>query len=318
MPAASLSRRAHAPLIFPAILVSCGLLLSLSACQSAPAAEEADNLSVVTSFYPLQFIAERIGGDAVTVTNLTKPGAEPHDLELSPQQVAALADSDLAVRLSGFQPAVDDAFDVAGPPATFDARPYADLSLTYSPIEESSTTGTSEPSPDPHFWLDPMRLANVADALAAKLASLDPEHAEEFSNNARTLRGDLTGLDTELRRGLADCANEDLVTSHTAFGYFADAYGLQQVGIAGLTPESEPDPGALTAVTDFVEANDVHTIYFETLVSPDIAETIAGATGATTAVLDPLEGLSDASDGDNYLEIMRSNLAQLQRGQPCT
>jgi zinc transport system substrate-binding protein len=253
----------------------------------------------VTSFYPLQFVTQRIAGDAVTVRNLTKPGAEPHDLELTPHDVAELADADLVVYLSGFQPAVDTA--VAEQASTaYDVAGAAELHAK-----------------DPHFWLDPIRLADVAGTLADRLAKLSPAHADDFRRNARILRNDLVALDTDFSAGLANCANTDLVTSHKAFGYLAERYGLTQRGITGLHPEDEPSPGDLAGIADFVRAHHVRTIYSETLVSPAVAKTLARETGARTAVLDPIEGLDDASAGADYLAVMRVNLATLREGQPC-
>ncbi len=293
-----------------------GLVLALGGCGSASGSEDADGLSVQASFYPLQWISERVGGDAVAVSSLTPPGAEPHDLELSPQDIAAISDADLVVYLSDFQAAVDEAVAQEASDSAFDAAEHTDLDLTYVPIEEGRSSDDS--SVDPHFWLDPMKLAEVADGLAGRLGELDPDNADQFTTNAETLRHDLAGLDAELRSGLANCENENLVTSHTAFGYLAQAYGLTQVGMTGLTPEEEPSAASLAEIATFVEEHDVETIYFETLVSPAIAETIAGETGAQTAVLDPLEGLTDSSPGSDYPEVMRANLVSLRAGQSCS
>jgi zinc transport system substrate-binding protein len=254
---------------------------------------------VITSFYPLQFVTQRIAGDAVTISNLTKPGAEPHDLELTPRDVASLADADLVVYLSGFQPAVDTAVAQQAHTA-YDVAGSADLAAK-----------------DPHFWLDPIRLADVAANLAARLATLSPAHAADFRRNAATLRTDLLALDADYAAGLAHCASKDLVTSHTAFGYLSRRYGLTQRGITGLRPEDEPSPGAVAKIADFVKAHHVRTIYSETLVSPAVAKTLARETGARTAVLDPIEGLDDASAGADYLAVMRANLDTLRVGQTC-
>jgi zinc transport system substrate-binding protein len=289
--------------------------LLLAGCSTDDPAGVGDTVDVVAGFYPLQFVAERVGGDLVAVSNLTKPGAEPHDLELAPQDVGSVADADLALYLSGFQPAVDEAISTSAPDTGFDVTQYADLSLTFTPIDEG--TAEDEEDVDPHFWLDPMRLADVADAVAERFAAVDPAHADTYSANATALHEELLELDNEMLDGLASCESRDIVTSHNAFGYLADAYDMNQIGITGLTPESEPNPQTLADVTDFVERNDVRTIYYETLVSPDIANTVAAATGARTAVLDPIEGLSDESLGDDYLDIMRANLDQLREGQPC-
>ncbi|MET0662523.1 MAG: zinc ABC transporter substrate-binding protein [Ilumatobacteraceae bacterium] len=303
------------------ILGATAMLLP-SACSAEPSTVAADpvepgRIDVVAAFYPLQFVAEQVGGDAVSVTNLTPAGAEPHELELSARDAGRLQDADVVVYLDGFAPALDDAIhdvDAAG----FDVTGAADLdraTTDAAPDEDGRDRG--EPEIDPHFWLDPLRLAAVGDAVAAELGSIDPGRADEFTANAATLRAGLEQLDGEFGAGLGTCASTDLVTSHEAFGYLADRYGLTQVGIAGLSPDSEPSPATLADVADFVDAHDVTTIYYESLVDPSIAETVAAETGAGTAALDPLEGLSDESAGSDYFAVMRSNLAMLRAGQVC-
>ena len=276
-------------------------VLAVSACGS-PGPDTGDSkLTVVASFYPLQYLAERIGGDRVSVSSLTKPGAEPHDLELTPQDVVALAQTDLVVYLKGFQPAVDEGVD----DQAFDVTASADLSRT------------QEGAVDPHFWLDPVRLQAVAAALAERLSEARPAGAATFKANAAAVSADLATLDKDFRAGLTDCSIRTLVTSHTSFAYLAERYGLRQVGITGLTPETEPDAGRLAEVSRLVRAQKVRTIYSETLVSPAVAETIAQEAGVSTAVLDPLEGLTDSSPGQDYLAVMRANLASLKKGQAC-
>jgi len=295
------------------------LLLGLSACGSGGAdgpGGGADTLDVVAGFYPLQYASQRVGGNGVTVTNLTPPGAEPHDLELSPKDVAALSDADLVVYLPGFQPAVDDAVAAEAARSALDVTSAARLDLAAT-AEGPRGTGETR-ARDPHFWLDPTRLADVADAIAARLGAVSPERADTFRANAAAVRSDLDTLDAELRTGLADCVNRDLVTSHEAFGYLARRYGLNQIGIVGLSPEAEPDPATIARVADFVRKNKVTTVYYETLVSPDIARTVAEETGATTAVLDPIEGIGDASAAPDYLGVMRADLATLRTGQRCS
>lgn len=294
--------------------------LATVACGSdgdAPGGSESSPLRLEASFYPLAWISEQVGGDAVEVASLTPPGAEPHDLELPPSAVADISKADVVVYLEGFQPAVDEAIGELDDAKVFDAAQATDLDLTYTPIEEGEQHEDEAGSTDPHFWLDPTKLIEVADALAERLGEIDPDHAADYSANASTLTGALDTLDRDLEAGLANCESEDVVTSHNAFGYLAQRYGLTQRGITGLTPEDEPTPQQLAAVTTFVEENDVATIYFETLVPEDIARTVAEETGADTAVLDPLEGLSDESAGDDYLAIMKANLASLRAGQPC-
>ncbi len=298
-------------------LTACGGSTSGADKPGADTPGGGGSLQVVASFYPLQYAAERVGGAAVTVTNLTKPGAEPHDLELNPQAVAAVADADLVVYLGGFQPAVDEAAAGEAGDRAFDVAPAARLDLT-GVDEEGGGGQADDPVADPHFWLDPTRLADVGDAVAERLAAADPERAATFTANAAALRRELEALDAELAAGLASCADTDIVTSHEAFGYLARRYGMNQLGITGLSPEAEPDAATMAEVADFVIEHDVATIYYETLVSPEVAETVAAETGAKTAVLDPIEGIGDASAAQDYLGVMRANLAVLRAGQPCS
>jgi zinc transport system substrate-binding protein len=269
---------------------------------------------VAAAFYPLAFAAEQVGGDRVAVTQIAPPGAEPHDLELTPGDLTTLADAELVVYLSGFIPAIDDAIATSDQPA-FDTAEYADLTLTYTPIEDGQPE-PDESGTDPHFWLDPIRMTAVAEALADRLTELDPAGAAEYQSNTDAFAGRLADLDEEWAAATATCANRTLVASHAAFGYLADRYDFTQYGITGLTPEEEPTPQALAAAAEFIRANDVATIYFESLVSPAIAETLAAETGASTAVLDPIEGLAEESD--DYFSLMTDNLASVRVGQSCT
>ena len=281
-----------------------------------------DGLQVVAGFYPLVWTAERVGGDRVEVSSLTPPGAEAHDLELAPRDVGAVADADLLVHLAGFQPAVDAAAEEAGD-AAWDAGSAADL-LPMEHEEEHAEEEHAEEehahegeAVDPHFWLDPLRLADVGDALADRLAEADPDGAATYADNAAALRRDLEALDAEVQQSLADCRVDVLVTAHEAFGYLGDRYGFEVVGISGVSPSAEPDAAALAEIAALVEERGVTTVYTETLVDPAVAETVADEAGVATAVLDPLEGLTDESAGDDYLDVMRANLEVLQQGQSC-
>lgn len=280
-------------------------VLSLSACgdsaRSGTAAGDAP-LDVVVGAYPYEFVLERVGGDAVRVRNVTEPGAEPHDVELTAQQVAAVAEADLVVHSSGFQPALDEAVAQQA-----DARALDVLSVVPSRTDD-------EGAADPHVWLDPERLSTIAVAVAEQLAGAAPEEADRIRARAQALQSDLVALDQELRDGLAPCARRELVTSHAAFGYLAEEYGLEQVAVSGLSPEAEPSPRRLAEVTDFAREHGVTTVFFEELVSPRVAEQLAREVGASAEVLSPLEGEPD--DGD-YLTAMRANLAALQKALDC-
>lgn len=280
-------------------------------------------LEVIASFYPLEFVAERVGGEFVEVSNLTPPGAEPHDLELGANDLVALREADLVVFLSGVSTAVDESIRTAAGKNELDVTAAARLEKFEDADHAVVDDGHEDDHAgeglgvDIHFWLDPLRLADVADAIAVRLSALVPEQAEQFAVNAAALRTELVALDGEFAAGLKTCTSRDLVTSHAAFGYFAARYDLHQESVSGLSPDEEPTPAALARVADFVRAEGVTTIFTETLVSGDIAAAIADETGAKTAVLDPLEGLAAGVTGD-YLSVMRANLAVLRTGLGCT
>ena len=277
-------------LILTAVLAS-----GLAGCDGASGSGSGRE-RVVASFYPLAYAADRIGGSNVDVENLIPPGAEPHDLEVSPRDVADLRSADLVLLLGGgFQPQLEDAAGDAGNV----------LRLLDTPGLDVHANG------DPHVWLDPLRYAKVVARIGGALGR---------AAAAAQLERRLHDLDRDFRAGLAHCRRHEIVTSHEAFGYLAERYGLEQIAITGLRPESEPEPRKLQDVVALVRERAVTTIYFETLVSPRIAETVARETGTTTAVLDPIEGLTDdeAAHGDDYFSLMRKNLASLEKGLGCS
>ena len=205
------------------------------------------------AFYPLAYAAQQVGRDRVTVETLTKPGGEPHDLELLPRQILDIQDADLVVHLSHFQPAVDAAVAAHAAERSLDVAEAADL-LTLTEGHDHGAVG-------PHFWLDPTRLAAVGEAIADRLAQADPAGAAAYRANAAAFTAQLTTLDAEVETGLATCTNRDLVTGHSAFGYFAERYGFTQEPISGLSPDLEPRASDLAHVVEFVREHDVRTIY---------------------------------------------------------
>jgi zinc transport system substrate-binding protein len=286
----------------------------LAACGASGSAVEDGRVSVVASFYPLAEAASKVGGDLVSVQNLTPPGVEPHDLELAPDDIEAIATADVIVYLgSGFQPAVEDALVEAEHAVTVDAlNAVATNAAPASEAEEGLTV-------DPHVWLDPARFEEIVRAVADALAKADPANEATYAANAEAYVAQIAALDEEFRAGLSDCERTTIVTSHEAFGYLADAYGLTQVGILGLSPEAEPDPRRLAELRDLVEREGVTTIFAEELVSPKVAETLASEAGVQVAVLNPIESLTDAQEkaGEDYLSLMRENLGTLRKALDC-
>jgi zinc transport system substrate-binding protein len=269
--------------------------LILVGCSGASAGKD-----VVAAFYPLAYAAERIGGPSIHIDDLTPAGAEPHDLELTPRAVARIQSARVVLYLSrGFQPAVSKAVEQAKGQRV-DA--LADLPLRVSTGSEGGLAA------DPHVWLDPILFARIARRIGAVL-----------HRSAAPLQRDLAELDREYRKGLRSCTRREIVTSHAAFGYLAARYHLRQVPITGLTPESEPAPQELARAVQQVRRTHATTVFFETLLSPRLADTVAREVGVRTAVLDPIEGLTAAEQKQhlNYLSLMRRNLATLRKALGC-
>jgi zinc transport system substrate-binding protein len=272
------------------VLASLVALLAAGCGGSSDAAN--GRTSVVAGFYPLAYAASETGGARVDVTNLTPPGAEPHDVELSARDIERVTSADVVLLLGdAFQPALERAAE------------GADGTVV------DALEGQRVVDQDPHVWLDPVRYQAVVRRVAASLPGGDP---------APLLRR-LRALDADFRTGLADCDRHTIVTSHAAFGYLARRYGLRQVAITGLAPETEPTPQDLERVVREVERSGATTVFAETLLSPRLAETVARETGATTAVLNPIEGLTEqqADAGADYVSVMRQNLAALRKALGC-
>lgn len=312
------------------------LAAALAGCGGggAPATER----TVVAAFYPLAWAAERMAGPETEVVDLTPAGVEPHDLELTARDVERVRGAALVFYLGGgFMPALEEA--VRGQPRAVDLLESVDL-LTWADGHEDDghedggredggheddghggredgghedggreDGGRGQPI-DPHVWLDPGRFAAVVRAMADALG--DPAAADAVA-------ADLRELDREYRQGLARCERREIVTSHAAFAYLADAYDLRQIALAGLSPEAEPGPRALERLVAEVEETGATTVFFETLVSPRVAETVAREAGVSTAALDPLEGLTRdlLEAGEDYLSVMRRNLETLRRALGC-
>ncbi|WP_327131964.1 metal ABC transporter substrate-binding protein [Streptomyces sp. NBC_01343] len=301
---------------------------ALTACSGAGAGSGTDGkLDVMSSFYPMQFLAEQIGKDHVKVDTLTKPGVEPHDLEITPKQTGQLGESDVVLYLKGLQPAVDKAVAQSGVKHVVDAAKLTELEV-HGPSghdhahegEEGHTAGEEghdhahgEAGEDPHVWLDPVKYAEVAKGVGAALEKADPDHAADYRKNTDELLGKLTALDAEFKDGLQNTATKTFITTHSAFGYLAERYGLDQEGISGVDPESEPSPARMKELQAVAKKDNVSTVFFETLASDKTAKSLATDTGLKTDVLDPLEGITDKSQGADYFEVMRSNLKNLQK-----
>lgn len=310
-------RRHHISGIALAAATALGLG-TLSACSTdSAAAGNTDKFDVVASFYPMQYLAEQIGGDHVNVTTLTEPGQEPHDLELSTKQTAELGEADAVLYLKTLQPAVDEAVSQSEVKTKIDAasltklEDHGDVEHEHG-AEEEHAEEEEEHALDPHIWLDPVKYREVAEGVAKAFEKADPDHAADYKKNASALTKKLDTLDTAYEDGLKNSATKVFFTNHAAFGYLAERYGLTQEAISGLDPESEPSPARIKELQTEAKADGVTTVFYETLVSDKTAKTLASDAGLKTDVLDPLEGITDKSKGDDYFQVMESNLSALK------
>ncbi len=260
-------------------------------------------IHVTASFYPLYFFASEIGGDKAVVNNITPAGAEPHDYEPTPQDIAKIENSKLLILNGGFEAWGDK---IKGG--------LVGKGVVLVIAGEGLLTKS-----DPHVWLSPALAKIETQRILAGFIKVDPTNTSYYSKNEKELETKLIQLDQDYKKGLKDCVRRDIVTSHSAFGYLADAYGFNQIAISGLSPDSEPSSQTLVEIVNFVRKNDIKYIFFEKLVSPKLSDTIASETGAKLLVLDPLEGIpqDEIEKGADYFSVMRANLSNLEVALEC-
>jgi zinc transport system substrate-binding protein len=258
--------------------------------------------TVTTSLYPLAAVLGEIGGPAVAVRDLAPPGVEPHDLELTSNQLDAILDSSLAVVMGkDFQPSIEAGAGRRDGPT----------------VRVLDRLGGAVRGTDPHIWLDPVLLGRVVRELTPAVAAVVPRgQRAAIRARADAAVPQLDALDAEYRAGLARCDRAVIVSAHDAFDYLARRYGLRVEAVAGISPEQEPDPARLADLTDLVRRDGVTTVFTEELVSR-IARTLAREAGVRTAVLDPIESPARGTGFAGYLAAMRSNLAALRTALGC-
>lgn len=287
-------------------IISLLSLLTLAACSGTNDKEDDKNrLKVTATFYPLAYLSQEIGGDFVNVTQITPGGVEPHDYEPTPQDLATIQNSQVFI-MHGY------GIDV------WAENIINDLKAKNITVTEAGKN-VEVVANDPHVWLNPTKFQKEAEAIRDAFVQADPAHAQEYKLNATGLISDLIALDREYREGLTDCKVRKIVTSHDAFGYLAQTYNFENLAIAGISPEEEPSPKRLAELTDFARNNNIKYIFFEELVSPKIAETLAAEVGAQSLVLNPIEGLTEKQQAksENYLVLMQRNLYNLRTAMQC-
>lgn len=269
-------------------------------------------LKVMASFYPMYDFAQKVGGDKVEVKDMVPAGTEPHDWEPAATDIRNLEDADVFVyNGADLEHWAEDVL------ATLENQ---DLIVTEASdgvelLDGEGDHAHGDNGKDPHVWLDPLRAKQEMENIRDAFCQADPKNRDYYEANYEKYAGEFDELDQEFKEGLADAKSRDIIVAHEAFGYLCNAYNLKQLAIEGLTPDSEPDPAKMQEVIEYAKEFDIHTIFFEELASPKVAKTVAKEVDAVTAVLNPIEGLSDEDiqAGEDYFSVMRKNLAALQK-----
>lgn len=302
--------------------------VAVSACSGVKSSSDATDISSTTklqvsaSFYPLAFLSERIGGDAAVVTQVIPSGAEPHDYEPSPQELTAVYESKILVMNGqGLDPWADQSrgqLEKNGV-TVISATEGAELIAATEEEHHEEEGHHEEGEFDPHVWLDPVQMKSIAERIRDAFIAADPANEEKYRANADALVSDLTKLDEHFRTQLVSCTQNKVIVSHNAFGYMAKRYDFETVALAGISPDEEPSPKKIAEIIETVKREKLPVVFFETLVSPKLAESVANGAGATTLVLNPIEGLTpeDVASGKTYLTVMRTNADNLATALEC-
>ncbi|OIO05443.1 hypothetical protein AUJ26_03140 [Candidatus Falkowbacteria bacterium CG1_02_37_21] len=289
------------------------IFLKPQASDTTASPEQTAKLRVATSFYPLYFLAQEIGGEQAVVINVTPAGAEPHDYEPTPRDIATITDSRLLILnglgLEPWENSIKSNINSA----------QTKIIVMGDELSSAELKNNNIDSVDPHIWLSPILITQMLDKITDGFVAVDFENKNYYQARALELRKKLLDLNQDYLSGLSNCQKQDIVTAHAAFAYLADAYNFQQISIAGLSPEVEPSPSQMINIVKLVRDRQIKYIFFESLVSPKLADTIAAETGAETLVLNPIEGLTpeELSAGKNYFTEMKNNLINLQIALEC-
>ena len=300
-------------IILGVIIILAIFAISKNSTKKLANTDPENKIQITTSFYPLYFFTSQIAGDKAVVYNLTPAGSEPHDYELTTQDVARIEDSKLLIlngnKLEAWGEKIEDSLRGTGTRVIAVGEVIVDQSMVEDNIDIN----------DPHVWLDPHLAEKEAMVITEALKQVDPSNTGFYQKNFELLQDKFSDLDEEFHLGLNNCLKKDMVTAHAAFGHLAREYNLNQVSISGLSPDEEPSPQKLAEVADFAGKNNIKYIFFESLVSPKLAQTVASEIGASTLVLNPIEGLGDSeiAQGKNYFTEMRNNLTNLKIALQC-
>lgn len=330
--------------ILAAVLVA---MLVIVGCTSTDEQDnEMDTMKVITSFYPLYYFAEQIGGDHVEVTNLVASGVEPHDWTPKPRDMIRLTEAQVFVYnglgfegwVDSFLKGVDDQAAQVIVEASQGIVPivggehsnehngehgHEDLNEEGQSSHEAHTDddqsreaehdGHHHGIYDPHVWLSPLQAIKMAENIKEGLVLADPTHIADYEAGFAALKQQLEQLHDEYTAALDATNRRDIVVSHQAYAYLARDYGLTQVPVMGLSPESEPTARDMQRIVEYVRDNNIKYILFEELASPQLAKVLADEAGIETLVFHPVEGLTEEQQqaGEDYMSMMRKNLETL-------
>lgn len=296
-------------LIISLVISACGLPRS-----------QTQNTKIITSFYPLYEIADKVGGNHVDVHNMVPAGSEPHDYEPTPSDIINLNQARLVIyNGAGMEPWADRIIpdlQKNGIPTLNISELFQNEMIKNNPLAEDEEKNSPY---NAHFWLDPVHYENEVKAIAEKLSQLNPEYRMDYQKNAQGFIEQIQELNRAYQNGLQNCKLKNFVTNHAAFAYLAQRYDLEMIPISGVSPDSEPSPQTMARIAQIMKAKNIHTILTESLVSPKIADTLAQETGAKTLILNPLEGLTDKeiNEGKSYIQVMKDNLQNLRSALEC-
>lgn len=273
-----------------------------------------NKINAVTSFYPIYFLTSKIGGDLVDVTNLTPAGTEPHDYEPTAQDIVKIKRSEMLVlNGGGLEAWSDDLKNIVG-------ANNAKIIVLGDDLVSQEVSEGGEIVKDPHIWLNPLLTVQMAEKITVGLIEIDLANRNYYQSNFNVLKNELVNLDNEYKRELSNCKKRKIITAHNAFSYLAKEYDIEQIPIAGLSPEEEPSIQQLAEIARVARENEIKYIFFESLANPKLSETIAQEVGAQTLVISPIEGViaEELDQGKNYFTEMRENLKNLKKAMECS
>jgi len=307
--------------------------LLLTGCGKESDAPVPGKVNVVTTFYPLYFLAEQIGGEDAHVVNLVPVGVEPHDWTPKSRDLRIASEAQLFIYNGAGLEGWTESFlkGIASDSQLMKVEASRGIAL----IEGNGTEddhdhggagedehdhdgsakeeGHDHAGTDPHTWVSPVSVLTMAGNIRDAFAAVDPSHQAAYESRYKALADRLTALDKEYKTALAPHAGKDIVVSHQAFAYLCRDYGLHQTAIMGLSPEAEPRSQDILRIIKFIKEHQIKYIFFEQLSSGSLAETIARDTGAKTLVLNPIEGLTQEQEraGEDLISLMNVNLQNL-------